>query len=262
MVLPLIRRRGRSRGTLVPLLASLPLTLVLVTAWASPVTATEPPGSLSKEAVERIVREYLLANPDVIVEALRGLEERQRADERQRTSLAIRAHRDELLADPDAPVGGNPQGDVTIVEFFDYRCGYCKRVAPTVTQVLRNDGQLRIVYKELPVLGPESTLAARAALAAHGQGKYMALHEALMAASGPLTPDAIMTIAGQVGVDTAKLQEDMQSPEITARLQRNHVLARALGVRGTPAFVIGDELVPGAVDLATITRLVEQARAR
>jgi len=227
-----------------------------------PAHAAEPAGGPSREAIEQIVREYLLAHPEVVAEALRALEARQRADKRQRVSTAIRAHRDELLADPGTPVGGDPQGDVTIVEFFDYRCGYCRSVAPIVKQLLRQDKRIRVVYKELPILGPESLLASRAALAAHAQGKYTAFHEALMGAGGPLTSDAIMDIARRSGLDTASLRRDMESPQITALLRRNHALAGALGVTGTPAFIVGDELVPGALDLATLAQLVERARNR
>lgn len=224
--------------------------------------ATEPVESLSREAIEQIVREYLLAHPEVVAEALRSLEARQRAAERQRVSEAIRAHRDDLLADPGAPVGGNPNGDVTIVEFFDYQCGYCKSVAPTVKSLLEKDGRIRIVYKEFPILGPQSLLAARAALAAHAQGKYLALHEALMGNTEPLTADSIMDIAQRSGLDTARLRTDMESPEIATLIRRNHTLAASLGVRGTPAFIIGDELVPGALDLGRLTQLVERARTR
>ena len=236
--------------------------LALLAVTARPVPAADPSAPPSREAIEQIVRDYLIAHPEVIAEALRALEDRQQAEQRQRLAEAIRAHRDELLADPGAPVGGNAQGDVTVVEFFDYRCPHCRHMAPTVTQLVRDDSKIRRVYKELPILGPESVFAARAALAAHAQGKYGALHEALMAASEPLTQESIMGIASRVGLDTARLRQDMESSEITARLRRNHALAQALGVRGTPALVVGDELVPGAVDLATLAQLVERARGR
>ncbi len=239
------------------------LIAAMAAGLAGPVAqAAEPPGELSREAIERIVREYLLEHPEVIMEALQALEERQRTAQRQRASESLNARRSELVGDPATPVGGNPQGDVTVVEFFDYRCGYCKSVAPALKQLVKEDSKVRLVYKEFPILGPESILAARAALAAGGQGKYVALHDALMTASESLTLPVILTIAGQVGLDTARLQKDMESPAILAVIQRNHELAQALGINGTPAFVVGSELVPGAVDLAALKRLVDQARAR
>lgn len=238
--------------------------VVLLVATPAPVGPAaqqgDPSPAPSREAIEQIVREYLLAHPEVVGEALRALEQQREAAERQRQAEALKLREHDLLRDPAAPVGGNPQGNVTVVEFFDYRCGYCKSVAPTVKQLLRDDRQVRLIYKEFPILGPESILAARAALAARAQGRYAALHDALMAAREPLTRPVILKIAAQAGLDTARLEKDMDSPEIPAAIQRNHELAQALGIQGTPAFVVGSQLAPGAVDLATLKRLVEQAR--
>jgi protein-disulfide isomerase len=222
--------------------------------------AVEP--ALSREATEEIIRDYLLKNPEIIEQALRTLEERQRKAERQESQKALTAHREELLSDPRSPVGGNPRGSVTVVEFFDYRCPHCKHAAPDVKKLAQEDSDVRIVYKQFPVLGPDSELAARAALAAHAQGKYAALHDALLAASGPLTLPAILKLAGPAGLDVAKLQADIETPEIRATIERDRALAAALGITGTPSFVIGSELVPGAVDLATLKALVAEARAK
>jgi protein-disulfide isomerase len=216
----------------------------------------------SREAVERIIREYLLSQPEVLEEALSALQQRRAAAESQRQTEALKLHENDLLRDPAAPVGGNPSGNATVVEFFDYRCGYCKTVAPVVRQLLQRDRQVRFVYKELPVLGPDSVVASRAALAAVAQGKYAALHDALLDSREPLTRPVILKIAAQVGLDVARLEKDMDSPETLALIRRNHELARALGIKGTPAFVVGGQVVPGAVDLATLERLVEQARRR
>ncbi len=223
-------------------------------------TAAEAPDAPSRQAIEEVIRDYLLKHPEVVDRALQVLEQRRREEEQRRAREAVQAHRDELLNDAGSPVGGNPQGDVTVVEFFDYRCGYCKGVAPDVKKLLQEDPNVRIVYKEFPILGPESALAARAALAAQVQGKYLAFHDALMAAKGPFTLPAILQIARKAGLDATKLRLDMDAPEIRATIERNRALADALGVTGTPAFVVGSELVPGAVDLHALKALVSQAR--
>jgi protein-disulfide isomerase len=226
-------------------------------AWGA--EAPDPP---SREAIEQVIREYLKGHPEVVEEALQVLEARRRDEEKRQAREAVRANRDQLLNDVGSPVAGNPQGDVTVVEFFDYRCGYCKGVAPDVQKLLAEDPNVRIVYKEFPILGPESDLAARAALAAHAQGKYLPFHDALMTASGPLTLPAILQLSRAAGLDGARLRADMEKPEIRATIERNRALADTLGITGTPAFVIGAELVPGAVGLHGLKALVSQARAR
>jgi protein-disulfide isomerase len=209
---------------------------------------------------EQRVREYLLKNPEVIMEALQILQQRQRAAEAENFKRAIAERSDEILNDPAAPVGGNPAGDVTLVEFFDYNCPYCRRVAPTVTELEEADPDLRIVYKEYPILGPGSQFAARAALAARKQGKYIPFHNALMQATGQVTEATVMKVAREVGLDTGQLRADMQDSAIDEAIARNLQLADALGIDGTPSFVIGDRLVPGAVELSTLQRLVARAR--
>jgi len=239
-----------------------PRILLAVMLLVGPGTAggAEPP--LTKGEIETIIREYLLSHPEVILESVRTAQERQRAEERQRAGAALLARQDELLRDPSSPVGGNPDGDVTVVEFFDYHCGHCQRVALTLAELVAEDRNVRVVYKELPILSPESLLAAQAALAANLQGKYGPFHRALMAADGPLGQAAILAIASQVGLDPARLQVDMRSRAVQEALQKNDALARAIGLRGTPAFVIGSELIPGAPDLAGLKALVARARGR
>jgi protein-disulfide isomerase len=230
--------------------------------WCASALAAQTPEGPSRQVIEEIIREYIQSHPEIIEDALRTLQVRRREAEQQRARDAVQANRDKLLGDASSPAGGNPQGDVTVVEFFDYRCGYCKRVAPTVKKLLEDDPNVRVVYKDFPIIGPDSALAARAALAAQVQGKYVVLHEALMAADGPFTMPAILELAQKAGLDTARLQADMETPEIRASLERNHTLAQALGIQGTPAFVIGAELVPGAVDLNTLKAFVSRARAK
>ena len=149
---------------------------------------------------------------------------------------------------------------MTLAEFFDYRCPYCKQVLSSVETLLAEDKRLRFVYKELPVLGADSVTAARAALAARKQGKYDAMHRALMSIKGQIDEAAVFKAAGSVGLDVERLKRDMAAPEIDRMLKANSSLAEALEIRGTPAFVVGDEIVPGAIGLDTMRQLVEAAR--
>ena len=214
------------------------------------------------QGIERIVRDYLLAHPEVLVEALTEFQRRQKLAEDQGRQQAIVSRNEELTQDPAAPVLGNPEGDLVMVEFFDYRCPYCKSVAPMVRDEVAKDGKVRLVMKEYPILGPQSVQAARAALAAAKQDKYADFHFALMTQPGDMSDAHIDTVAGLVGLDVARLRRDMQSPEIEAALGRNIALAEALGIRGTPAFIIGTTLVPGAIDAQTLRRIIAEARAR
>jgi protein-disulfide isomerase len=169
-------------------------------------------------------------------------------------------HHAEIFDDPATPVGGDPHGDVTIVEFFDYRCPYCKQLQPALQTLLDQDHKLRFVYKEMPVLGSASVLAARAALAARRQGKYEAFHAAMIGTKGPITEDTIDRIAESVGLDVEWLKQDMAAPEIVRALKANLVLANALNIHGTPAFIIGGRIVMGAIDLDTLKKMIAAAR--
>ncbi len=219
-----------------------------------------PTAPHEREQIEQIIHDYLLKNPEILIEALQSAEAKQTQDQRATARTAIAAKRDELLNDPSAPSAGNPTGDVTIVEFFDYRCPYCKKVAPSVEALLQEDPKLRVVYKEFPILGSESIFAARAAFAANKQGKYKPFHSAMMAATGQITEEVVLKIAAEVGLDIAKMKTDMKAPEIDEIIKRNYDLANALGIHGTPSFIIGDSLVPGAVELATLRQMVAAAR--
>ena len=224
--------------------------------------AADVPDPAAKGAIEEIIRDYIKAHPEVIEESLQKLEERRQAEAKQRGREAVVANRLELLHDPESPIHGNPSGDVTVVEFFDYRCRYCKAMAGSVTQLLKDDPKVRLVYKDFPILGEASVVASKAALASRAQEKYPAFHEALMAAKGDLTQAAVVEIAASVGLDTVKLQADMEAPAIMGVIEKNRALGKTLGLTGTPAFVVGQELAPGAMDLAEMKELVAQARAK
>ncbi len=156
---------------------------------------------------------------------------------------------------------GNPDGDVTIVEFFDYQCGYCKTMAGPMRDLVKTDGKVRWVLKEFPILGPESMVAARASLAAHRQGKYETFHFTLMGLRGRLSEAAIWQAAAEAGLDIARLRQDMADPAIEALINTNYQLAQALQIEGTPAFAIGGTLVPGAAPKEHLSELVRRARA-
>lgn len=217
-------------------------------------------GGLERAEIEAILRDYLLAHPEVVVEALRAYERQQAEQQAARAQQAIAERADELFDDPATPTGGDPQGEVVIVEFFDYRCGHCRRSAPGLFALRDESEGVKVIYKEFPILGEESVLAARAALAARGQGLYEPFHEALMTARIGFSEDEIMAVAAGVGLDTGRLRADMADPGIDAYLARTHELARALGIGGTPAFIIDGTLYPGALGRADLERLVEAAR--
>jgi protein-disulfide isomerase len=215
-----------------------------------------------RQAVEQIIHDYLIAHPEVVIEALKANDAKAKEQEEAETRAEIVKHQDELLHDPKSPVGGNPAGDVTIVEFFDYRCPYCKQVEPALEALLKEDPRIRVVYKEFPILGPASLIASRVSLAALKQSpqKYARLHATLMNAKGELNEDTIMKTAEGAGLDITKIKADMNGRDIDALIKRNYDLADALKISGTPAFIIGTAMSPGAVDLATFRRMVADAR--
>jgi protein-disulfide isomerase len=213
-----------------------------------------------RKAIEAIIHDYLMQNPDVLIEALREAEAKANSDADVKAAQLLRDRRHEVFDDPATPVGGNPKGDVTLVEFFDYRCPYCKQVHPAIQKLLDQDPKLRFVYKEFPVLGEQSDIAAHAALAARLQGRYEPFHNAMMAAKGQITEELVYRIAGSIGLDVDRLKRDMTDPEIDRALSANRSLAKALDLRGTPGFVVGDHIIPGAVDLDALKTMVADAR--
>jgi protein-disulfide isomerase len=223
-------------------------------------TSQEAQGPETQDEFGQRVRNYLLENPQVIVEAMQVLQARQQAAEASEIEAVLAARADEVFRDPMSPVTGNPDGDVSLVEFFDYNCPYCRRVAPVVAEAEAADPQLRIVYKEFPILGPGSVFAARAALAAHRQGLYFAFHEALMQAGGRAEENSVLTVAKEVGLDVERLKSDMKDPEIQAAIDRNLALAEALRITGTPGFVVGRQILRGATDLRTLQSLIREER--
>jgi protein-disulfide isomerase len=213
----------------------------------------------TRQSMEQLIEEYIRSHPEVIEQSLQALEVKREAEEKARQKAALAGRQQELLNDPSSPVSGNPSGDITLVEFFDYRCGYCKRAAAAVTQLQKEDSRVRVVYKDFPILGEASELAAKAALASKAQGKHQAFHEALLASKGDMTKDSIFAVAAEVGLDTKRLEREMANPEWQKVIDANRALARDLGISGTPGFIVGTELVPGALDLNGLKELIARA---
>lgn len=218
-----------------------------------------PASARSREDIEKIVRNYLMENPEVIFEAAQRLEAKENEQRKSRMQENALAHAGDLFNGPEPIVAGNPNGDITIVEFFDYRCGPCRRLVNELAQLVKQDGNIRLIMKEFPILSKESEIAARAAIAAHRQGKYWDFHFAMMHAD-ELTPESIMATAKAVGLDTNRLAADMALPKVAAVVERNHELARKLGIDATPTYFIGNKPYSGALPLSELKAAVAEAR--
>ncbi|MEZ5840885.1 MAG: DsbA family protein [Hyphomicrobiales bacterium] len=206
-----------------------------------------------KAAIGEIVRDYIVRNPEVIEEALRELDKRHAEAERKARAAAVAENRQTLLNSPNHVVLGNPDGDVTLVEFFDYNCGYCKRALADLVDLVNTDSKLRVVLKEFPVLGRESIEAAQVAIAVAQQGKYFEFHQAMLSDKAVRPNKArAMNVAEGLGVDMTKLKADMESDVVADTISEVYDLSNRLGINGTPAYVIGDEIIEGAVGFATL----------
>lgn len=237
------------------------ITLMLA---ATPATAAEFNDS-QKTEIGTIVREYLLEHPEILLEVSDLLRVREIQKERESAELAMATHKEKLERHPMTPVSGNPNGDVTLIEFFDYNCTFCKRVFPTMQEIAKADPNLRLVWKEYPILtgrAPTSLTAARVAMAADLQGKYIETHRALMGGPGSLASDAqVLKLAEDAGVDMDRLKKDMESPEIKAYLSETMQLGQALQFQGTPTFVINGAVIGGAVPKEVLLAVIAAARA-
>ena len=217
---------------------------------------TAPAQSMTEDQIKQLALEAILENPDIIMQAVAILQQR----EQERAASGANTVRLQLESDPNAPNLGNPEGDVTVVEFFDYNCPYCRSAGQTLQALLAADSNVRLIYREWPILGEDSVIAARAALAAREQGKYEAFHWALMNGEGRVTEAVIFKVARDLGMDVAKLEADMVSPAVEAHIALSNALAQQLGFTGTPAFIVGDKTAPGMLSFDEITRLVADAR--
>ena len=215
---------------------------------------------LGPEAMRAVVKAALMADPRMIREAMDAAQkmEQQKVDAARGQAILMLAKR--IYENPGSPTFGKADASVTIVEFFDYRCPYCKRVSPELQALLASDADIRIVYKEFPILSPESLYAAKAALAANMQGKYQPMHEALMSLKSTLDNQTVLKVAGDLGLDVAKLQQDMDSPAVAEELRSVNELATALAIDGTPAFLFDDRYVGGAISVDDMRQIVAKLR--
>jgi protein-disulfide isomerase len=216
-----------------------------------------------RDAFRAEIRAYLMEHPEVLMEAIQVLEDRRAADSLKVDSEMIANHGEQLFHDANSWVGGNPDGDVTLVEFSDYRCGYCKKAHPELQELLQRDPNIRLVVKEFPILGPDSVTAARMATAALDldRSKYGALNDALMSFEGQLNEATAYQIASHAGYDIAALKKRAASAEIEARIADTYALARAMGLQGTPSFVLGNQIIRGYLPIDRMLAAVAEARA-
>ena len=232
--------------------------MLVAAAVALPVVAQAD--ALDEARVKELVYEAIRENPDIVMEALAALQDRQAATDATNASDFLAAERNVIERDPNAPVLGNPEGDVTVVEFFDYNCPYCRRAAPEVDALIAKDRNIRLVYREWPILGEGSVFAARAALASRKQGKYAEFHAAMMGLQGRAEEESVLRVAAEIGLDIDRLRQDMTAPAIEEHIATSMRLTRGLGFQGTPSFVIGDGLVPGFVERSQLEEFVARAR--
>jgi protein-disulfide isomerase len=246
------------------ILRSLPAaTALLLAALVLPASA-QSISPAQRGEIEAIIKDYLVKNPEVLQEAFSELEKRQAATEAAKHKTAVKDHAETLFNSTRQVVLGNPQGDVTMVEFFDYNCGYCKRALADMLELMKGDPKLRVVLKEFPVLGEGSVDAARVAVAARMQDKtgkkYLDFHQKLLANRGQVGRPQALAAAKEAGFDMNRMEKDMAGDEPKATLEESFKLADALGLSGTPSYVVGSDVVIGAVGLATLKEKVNSAR--
>jgi protein-disulfide isomerase len=231
----------------------------------SSVTVAQDKSSFSpaqRDELKVLVRDYLVKNPEVIAEAIEALQAKMEQEKATQQEATIVMNKDKLLSPKEQTILGNHQGDITIVEFFDYNCGYCKSMFTDLIQVVKSDGKIKLVLKELPILGPNSVTATKAALAARNQRKYPEFHQALISYKGRIDDAAITAVAKGVGLNVDKLLEDMKDPEFDKIIDENRQLAEELNITGTPALIVGKTFVPGAIGKDKLQNLVAEARKK
>jgi protein-disulfide isomerase len=242
-------RAGRCGWPVAMLAAS---TMMLVAFGLVTADAQTPPAPMTPEQrgeIEKVVKDYLMANPEILVQVQQALESKMEKEQAEKVKVALKENASEIFKFKDAAVGGNPDGDVTIVEFFDYNCGYCRRSFDDIAKVLKADPKIKFVFKELPIINQDASPgAAKVALAARLQGKYMEVHQALMKSQGTVSEATALQKAQALGLDMDKLKKDKDSPEIKAELDRVMDLAKKLNVGGTPFFLVGDHVVAGGYE--------------
>src|SRR5215475_1113942 len=218
-----------------------------------------------RSEVEGIIKDYLLKHPEILQDAMAELEKRQQVAEAEKSKVAVKEHKQLLFSSPRQVTLGNLQGDVTLVEFFDYNCGYCKRALSDLMNLMKADPKLKVVLKEFPVLGPGSVEAAQVAAAVrmqdHGGKKYLDFHQKLLGGRGQADRARALAVAKEVGIDMTRLEKDMASDEVRTQLEESMKLADKLGLNGTPSYVVGSNVVVGAVGYDALKEKIENVRA-
>jgi protein-disulfide isomerase len=222
--------------------------------------ASENFTSAEKSEISELIGQYIKNNPKIIIESLEGFQNEEKISEEKEQIKQLNLNKAMIEQDPDDAILGNPNGHITIVEFFDYQCGYCKRMLNILLDISENNKDIKIILKEYPILGPVSTLAAQASLAAKKQNKYAELHAALMQFRGRLSEAVIFKIANKIGIDTTVLGSDMSQPDILNHLRRTKSLGKRLIIRGTPAFIINGSISPGALNKQQLLNLIIPAQ--
>jgi len=242
-------KTGLATALVAAVVAALVTAATLGVVWrAAPGVVDAPGGALEKKRVIEIVRDYLTDNPEILVEMTTELDKRQAEEQATQQSKAISDNKDALFRSKLSFTGGNPEGDVTLVEFFDYNCGYCKRALPDIVKLVDEDSKVRLVLKDLPIFGEDSEAAAKGALAAMKQNKYFEMHQKLYSESGKADKEKVLKVAGELGLDVEQLKTDMESDDVKKAIEEARDLAQKLGLQGTPLFLIGDKVIPGAPD--------------
>ncbi len=230
-----------------------------------PSAALPPLGSFTtpqRQEIIAIIRDALRNDTSLLRDAISALQEEEERQKMGAARGAIGELAPALFRNPNDPVAGNPNGDVTVVEFYDVRCPYCRRMVPVVNELIRRDPGVRVVFKDFPILGPASTLGARALLASHKQGGYHKMYQILMTGGPAIDEGTLRAAATRAGLDAERLMRDMTAPDIMGRINDNLALGRKLDLQGTPAYVIGEQVLPGAVDLPTLVAAVANARRK
>ena len=227
-------------------------------------TQSQAENSIASQMNEKelgdFIYNYLMENPGVIIEAVEKYRENQEAEEAKLYEKKLSENKDAIYSDTSSPTVGNPDADITIVEFFDYNCGYCKKALQDIQTLLKEDNNIKVVFKDMPILTPSSKMASLWALAAHKQGKYFEYHVAIMEHSGNKSEDSLIKLAQNVGLDVEKLKRDAKDPALEKILQENLNLSRELGIRGTPAFIINDVLARGYVGVDRLKETIKTQR--
>ncbi len=241
-----------------------PALFALALCGAPPAASAQGFSDIQRGDIETIVRNYLLTHPEVLEEAMAELAKRQTAAEAEKHEASVAKNAEAIFNSPRGVTVGNKDGDVTFVEFFDYNCGYCKRAMTDMIELMKSDPKLKVVLKEFPVLGPGSVEAAQVGVAVRMQDpsgkKYLDFHQKLLNGKGQADKARAMAAAKEAGLDMAKLEKDLASPEVRATLEENFKLAEAMGMNGTPSYVIGKQVVIGAVGVETLREKIGVAR--